>query len=294
MTAAWEPPSAPAYFTIAMAPPVRRPVLDRADGLWAQLHLQGTVLEPLHVGSGVPEPVEDRLAAGVATNPAGGPPGSPERPVVPGSGVKGALRAVFEAVTRSCDPLSTDRCQAATGAACPACALFGLGGRRGALAISDLSVRGELGVRHVAQRYSHPDAPLRGRRLYGLEPEVSATEDAEALLVIERGAQLAGTLSVRGAELWAAGALALATGLVPGGLPLVRLGGAKNRGLGVATLTADSGSYAADERAWLLGDRQPATQEVLAGWVAAAQAHPELRADQLDRVKEVYAEHGGS
>jgi CRISPR/Cas system CSM-associated protein Csm3 (group 7 of RAMP superfamily) len=293
MSVAWEPPPTPAYFTVPMAPPQRRPVLDRANGLWAELHLDGTLVEPLHVGSGVPEPVNDRLAAGVASNPAGGQQGIAERPVVPGSGVKGALRAVFEAVTLSCDPLSTDRCQA-TGEACPACALFGLGGRRGALAISDLSVQGELGVRHVAQRYSHPDAPLRGRRLYGLEPEATATEAVEALMVIERGARLSGTLTLRGAELWAAGALALAAGLVPGGLPLVRLGGAKNRGLGVATLRPESGSYAADERAWLLGGRWPAMPEVLAGWVAAAEVHPDLRADQLDRIKEVYAGHGGS
>jgi CRISPR/Cas system CSM-associated protein Csm3 (group 7 of RAMP superfamily) len=293
MRATWGPPPTPAYFTVPMAPPQRRPVLDRTEGLWAELQLQGTVLEPLHVGSGVPESVGDRLAAGVASNPTGAPEGMAERPVVPGSGVKGALRAVFEAVTRSCDPLARDRCQD-IGEACPACALFGLGGRRGALAISDLSVSGELGVRHVAQRYSHPDAARRGRRLYALEPELTATEDVEALMVIEPGARLDGTLSLQGAEVWAAGALSLVAGLVPGGLPLVRLGGAKNRGLGVAILRLESGRHAADERAWLLGDRHQATPAVLAAWVAAAQAYPDLRVDQLDRVKEVYSDHAGS
>jgi len=271
-----QPIDQPAYFVVPLAPPRRTTVMDRAEGLWAELPIGGEVLEPVHIGSGVPELVDGQLVSGLTVEPAPGPgePGGPdehdgrgEHAIIPGSSVKGALRAVFEAITYSCDPLGEERCRAVD-QTCPACALFGLPGLRAALAISDLQVEGGLGVERFPQRYSHPDAPRRGRRLYGLTPEHSVAEADEAVQVIVRGARLAGTLTLFGAEPWAIGALALAAGLVAAGLPLLRLGGGKNRGLGAIHLEAATGRYAlgrgsgcaaathrSPSRSWLAGLR---------------------------------------
>jgi hypothetical protein len=283
-----EPLGVPAYFTVPMAAPRRQPVPDRASGVWASLQLAGEAMAPLHTGSGVPEPVGHALVAGIPVSPAA--TAQPPRPVLPGAGVKGALRAVFEAVTYACDPLE-DRCRSMQDA-CPACALFGMAGLRGALAVSELSVAGDTSVLHVPQRYSHADAPRRGRRLYGLAPETGTAEAEEALLVIQAGARLTGTLTLSGAEPWAMGALALVAGLVPDGLPLLRLGGGKNRGLGVARLQPTTGSYALSQRAWLLGERRDLTVEVLSEWARAADANGDLRGDQLQRIGEAYSRDG--
>lgn len=281
----------PAYFTVPFAPPDRRPAPDRRNGIWAELQVAGEALTALHVGSGVPEPAEETLAAGIPMEPRPGAAADGtlrDGPVLPGSGVKGALRVVFEAVTYSCDPLDRNaRCRSRM-QACPACALFGMAGSRGALAVSDLTVAGPTGVRHIPQRYSHPDAPRRGRRLYGLTPETGTDDAEETLLVIDPGARLAGALTVRGAEPWAVGVLVLVAGLVTDGLPLVRLGGGKNRGLGAARLQLISSRYASDQRAWMLGDRRTLDDQTLQGWARAAREGDGLLADQLERIREAY------
>ncbi len=277
----------PAYFTVPMAPPRRQPVLDRAAGIWARVEFAGEAVTALHLGSGVPEPVGQGLVAGIAFGPAATTLAS--CPVLPGSGVKGALRVVFEAVTFACDPLDRDERCRSVAQVCPACALFGMGGLRGALAVPEVSVDGETAVTHVRQRYSHEDAPRRGRRLYGLEPEVSTAAAEEALLVVEAGARLVGSLAISGAEAWAVGTLALVTGLLPEGLPVLRLGGGKNRGLGVARLRLTAGSYASSQRSWLLGDRHELTAAVLSGWVDGGRASGRLRTDQLRRIREAYS-----
>ena len=288
----------PAYFFVPVARPERRPFTDRAGGLWGELQLRGEALAPLHVGSGVPEPAGGQLAAGLPMEPGGG--GGALVPVIPGSSLKGALRAVFEAVTRSCDPLSDERCQALD-QTCPACDLFGFAGRRdaagrpaslrGALAVSDLAVDGRLRTERVPQRYGgHPGAPRHGRRLYGMAPEVSPATADELLTLIDQGARLDGQLRLAGAEPAAVGALLLAAGLVPEGLPLLRLGGGKNRGFGAVRFQVTGGAFAEGRAAWLLGKRAEVTPEVLAGWAAAGAGL--ARQDALGRIRTAYAGGG--
>ncbi len=285
----------PAYFTVPLAPPDRQPLPERAAGIWASIALAGETVVPVHVGSGVPDLADGMLVAGIPMEPTpdavpGGTGPLRLGPLLPGAGVKGALRAVFEAVTYACDPL-----EAPCGSlhrVCPACALFGMAGLRGALAVSDFTVEGATGVLRIPQRYSHPDAPRQGRRLYGMAPEAGTAEAEEILLVIEPGARLAGAFSVAGAEPWAVGALALVAGLLPAGLPLLRLGGGKNRGLGAARLRLAGGTYARSQRAWLLGGRHDLTVEVLNEWAQAADDAGSLRDDQIERIRKAYSSDG--
>lgn len=56
--------------------------------------------------------------------------------VIPGTGIKGAIRSVVEAISKSCEPTGRTACQGPP-QLCPACDLFGARGYRGRAAFSD-------------------------------------------------------------------------------------------------------------------------------------------------------------
>jgi CRISPR/Cas system CMR subunit Cmr4 (Cas7 group RAMP superfamily) len=162
------------------------------------------------------------------------------RLVVPGSSVKGAVRAIVEALTPSCERTGSGACGNPRNL-CPACALLGAPGWRATVAFGDLRpVQGSYRVPavRIAQRYSHRRAPAHGRRLYRRVPESPLPEEREVLLVLERGSELKGELVVEGASGEGLGILMVALGLRPFGLPYLRLGGGKNRGLGIVRVRA--------------------------------------------------------
>jgi CRISPR/Cas system CSM-associated protein Csm3 (group 7 of RAMP superfamily) len=66
-----------------------------ATGLWGDLTLRLTASQPIVIGNGVVGRVDGKPARLMATNAAG-------HPVVPGSSLKGSIRANYEAITRSC------------------------------------------------------------------------------------------------------------------------------------------------------------------------------------------------
>lgn len=236
-------PYQPGYFLLPGLPVERQPVRERARGPWVTVRLEGECLTPLHVGSGVPEIVRlhgsgRMLVQGFARLPAGEAQGR----VVPGASVKGAVRALVEALTPSCERPGADACRD-TGGLCPACALFGAPGWRGLVVFGDLRpVEGHhtVAALRIAQRYSHRDAPRRGRRLYRRRPERPQPRDEEWLLAFDRGSRLQGEVLLTGGTEAQLGLVALALGLPPQGLPFLRLGGGKNRGLGVLRLSARS------------------------------------------------------
>lgn len=230
----------PGYFLLPPLPVRRSAPPPRADGWFGRLELEFVCRSPLHVGSGVPTLVrlgaDPALVEGFAALPA---PGQP-RLVVPGSSVKGAVRAAVEALTPSC--MRTVRQGVCTGTdeLCPACALLGAPGLRATVAFSDLRPIGgayRVAAKEIAQRYSHRKAPARGRRLYRKEPESPLPRDREVLVVLTEGSRLAGEVAVTGATEEGLGLLTIALCLPPLGLPYLRLGGGKNRGLGVVEVT---------------------------------------------------------
>ncbi len=236
-------PYQPGYFLLPGLPVDRQPVRERSRGPWVNVRLEAECLTPLYVGSGVPEIVRLResgrmLVQGFARVPTG----EAQVRVVPGSSVKGAVRALVEALTPSCERTGGDACRD-THSLCPACALLGAPGWRGLVVFGDLRpVEGQHAVAalRIAQRHSHRDAPRRGRRLYRRRPESPQPREEEWLLVLDRGSRLQGEVLFAGTTEAELGVVALALGLPPHGPPYLRLGGGKNRGLGAVRLSAQS------------------------------------------------------
>ncbi|MCC6222194.1 MAG: hypothetical protein IT201_01730 [Thermoleophilia bacterium] len=282
-------PGRPAYFLLDLPECVRGPAPDREDGLWGRLEIELECLTEIHVGGTAPVVADldgkQALVQGMTRLPAD----SGQMPVVPGSSVKGAVRAVVEAITPSCDRLSREKnaaCQSSS-ALCPACAAFGAPGWRATVAFSDLLPvePAELSVRRIAQRFSH-QASRRGRRLYGLEPEEPLPGDAEALECLSAGSRLRGAVLFEGVTEAGAGAVTLALGLPPHGLPLLRLGGGKNRGLAQARVTLTQGAAA---QGWASAvRRQSGSIDIGALQGTAFSRWPACRS-RLDLIKEHYS-----
>jgi len=240
----------PAYFTLPLLDPDRERAPTRECGLWGELEVEAECLTEIHVGGTAPVVAHldgrPTLIHGMTRVPAG----HGQVPIIPGSSVKGAVRATVEAITPSCDRLSASdrRSRERNGACrspsslCPACAAFGAPGWRAMVAFSDLLTVEpvELTTKRVAQRYSHPNAPRRGRRLYGLHPEEPLPSNVETLECLPAGSRLRAVVRFEGLAEALAGAITLALGLPPHGLPLLRLGAGKNRGLAQVRVTLRS------------------------------------------------------
>lgn len=259
----------PGYFLLPVLPVQRFLPPKRADGWFGRLELEATCLTPLHVGSGVPSRVllngRPALVEGFTTLR------GPRSFVVPGSGMKGAVRAIVEALTPSCERTGRGGCDG-RGDLCPACTLLGAPGWRATVAFSDLRPLGEPRpiAQTIAQRYSHRNAPARGRRLYRREPESPQPADQEVLLVLEAGSKLAGEVALLGATDWGLGLLTIALGLPPHGVPYLRLGGGKNRGLGVVRF--EQRGLTAESRGLDPRTRPSVSPQAVAEWQGAALA----------------------
>lgn len=144
------------------------------------LELQYRAVQPIHVGAGH-WTLDGRLPVRQAAR-------SGERPAIPGSSMKGVLRARYEAITKSCcvgraprdrkldnklpsqtfpeytvrfDPKIAEHevfvpCKPKSGKLCPACALFGAMSLRGRVAVHDLlAPEGtELATAKLPERFS--------------------------------------------------------------------------------------------------------------------------------------------
>jgi hypothetical protein len=241
-------PARPAYFLLDTVNPERERAPSREDGLWGRLEIELECLTEIHVGGTAPVVADlegtPTLVQGMTRLTAD----ADQVPVIPGSSVKGAVRAIVEAITPSCDRLSRERNAACGGSAalCPACMIFGAPGWRATVAFSDLLPVEPVGltVRRIAQRYSHRNAPRGRRRLYSLHPEEPLPTDLEALECLPVGSRLQGSVLFEGVTEAAAGAITLALGLPPHGLPLLHLGAGKNRGLAQARVVLSSDAVA--------------------------------------------------
>jgi len=162
-------------------------------------------------------------------------------PVIPGSGIKGAVRTVYELLSCSCNPFQSE-CSPEN--ACEACSLFGLSGWSGRVTFTDARPIGdvELSVEKVPVPWE-PKAELTPGdfRVYDLGPTLMRDPDrpgkkpAPEVVAREvlRGAFATRLLfwNVSEEEL---GRLLLALGVAPDFEPrfLLRLGGVKYHGRG--------------------------------------------------------------
>jgi CRISPR/Cas system CSM-associated protein Csm3 (group 7 of RAMP superfamily) len=188
----------PGYGFVPLPPSVRRVARDearwdrRAQGtLSGCIDLELAAEQPIHVGSGGKH-AREGIVVGSGARVRGGPG-------IPGSSLKGALRARYEAITHSCagppprpwrdgkfkvrsstkielarftrDALDVaalgadgDHCE--PGRACPACALFGCMSLRSRITVTDLACAagGEFEVKSIPERFSpnvHHIGPAR-------------------------------------------------------------------------------------------------------------------------------------
>lgn len=155
----------PGYDFVPLSPDVRR--IPREAATWArrvrgtlsgQIALELTAEQPVHIGSGSKQ-ASQRMVVLRHARIRGGPG-------IPGSSFRGALRARFEAITRSCAPLAPasgrKRIRSSTGiewasllasartaavlgtsctkeCCCPACALFGRMSLRSRITVTDFA-----------------------------------------------------------------------------------------------------------------------------------------------------------
>jgi len=81
-------------------------------------------------------------------------------PVIPGSGIKGAVRNLYELLSFSCDPFARhDRCNARS--CCDACSLFGVLGRTGRVGFDDARPAGPKPARVEVREVHIPWTPQK-------------------------------------------------------------------------------------------------------------------------------------
>jgi RAMP superfamily len=210
-------------------------------------------------------------------------------PVVPGSGIKGAVRTLYELLSFSCDPLaragagagSADRCSPQS--CCDACSVFGTLGYNGRVGFGDAVPAGPSAVAVTVEKVSVPWTPDASKthgdfRLYDLEearlvaPGRATAERRPKELAREvyRGA-FDTRMTFANLEEQELGRLLLAMGMGSGGQArfYLRLGGVKYDGKGAAGVTAREVRLAWPRRAMLLGEEAEAQ---CATWIAAARA----------------------
>jgi len=231
---------------------------ERFSGLSGRMVLQIEVFsEYLYVGSGILDlftpPGQSQEYAYYAFARRNG------QLVIPGTGVKGAVRGVYEALTNSCVsqrgrnermPESHQACKGVEKGKegqtplCPACRLFGVTGYRGRAHFADAIPIGEVQTTRIKISDLWPPRQSKGRKFYqskrfqGLDmrPEKSH----RYLEVVPKGSRFETTLVFENLEEAEMGALLRALGLGPHpqkpdevdqAFP-IKLGGAKPRCLG--------------------------------------------------------------
>jgi cold shock CspA family protein len=171
------------------------------------------------------------------------------QPAVPGSSLKGAVRAVFEAVTPSCAVTNhRESCRAEGGQnpeLCPACAVFGAMGYLGRVRFGDAIFKGQTELYHLQALYR----PRRrdGRKFYR-HGRMREDPENEPIEVIPQGSSLEGALDFEDLSAEELGALCFALGL--DGSFCLKLGGGKPACLGSAVFDPQEMVLHADGR-WL-------------------------------------------
>jgi CRISPR/Cas system CSM-associated protein Csm3 (group 7 of RAMP superfamily) len=241
-------------------PPERRTLQlhERFSGLSGRMVFQIEVLSQyLYVGSGILDlftpPGEKQEYAYYAFARRNG------QLVIPGTGIKGAVRGVYEALTNSCVsqrgrdermPGSHQACQGIKkgeeqrASLCPACRLFGVTGYRGRVHFADATPTDQIQTTCIKISDLWPPRQSKGRKFYqskrfhGLD--MRPAKSHRYLEVVPKGSRFETTLVFENLEEAEMGALLRALGLGPSlqkpnsviyAFP-IKLGGAKPRCLG--------------------------------------------------------------
>jgi hypothetical protein len=208
-------------------------------------------------------------------------------PVIPGSGIKGAVRTLYELLSFSCDPFAaTDRRRSSETrcgprSCCDACSLFGLLKRSGRVSFDDAKPAGPDAVRVEVREVPTPWTPQKPEGDVSLYDFKEATLfDRDRKVHVVRTKELSrevflGTFETR-MMFWNVtreelGRLLLSMGIGADVATkfFLRLGGVKYDGKGAVSVSPLALALASPSRTTL--DRERCTDETQ-GWIEAARA----------------------
>jgi CRISPR/Cas system CSM-associated protein Csm3 (group 7 of RAMP superfamily) len=261
----------------------------RPDLLSGEIRLEVTALTPVHVASGLMELTDNTkqpLVRGLLR--------VGDSPVIPGSSLKGSIRAIFEAITPSCVRITRARelprymegCRSKDNL-CPGCRIFGAQDFQGLVRFGDLrQVAGGQETEKVPQFFKPRTRErlyvggqyVRGRKFYmhGSQ-QASGNSPIEVCPVDSR---FKGTITFVNMSQAQLGALLVALGQSREHGFVPKLGGAKpacfgSLRIGIAALTRNDPrqTYAA----WDTGDADSLDQEALLGAAETLLLRPQLR-----------------
>jgi hypothetical protein len=200
-------------------------------------------------------------------------------PVIPGSGIKGAVRTIYELLSFSCNPFIRSSCKPQW--CCDACSLFGRLGRSGRLSFDDARPVTPESVRIEVREVPTPWPPRKAVGDVSLYDLQKAKEfDRDRKVFVERTGNLSrevflGTFETR-MTFWNATSEELGRLLLSMGIGadtstrfFLRLGGVKYDGKGAVTVQPRELTLATPARKTLKDD---GCREETARWIEAAQA----------------------
>jgi hypothetical protein len=199
------------------------------------------------------------------------------RPVLPGSGIKGAVRTVYELLSFSCDPFAREGCSASS--CCDACSLFGCLGWAGRASFADAAPVGSVQTLVAAVPIAHePHGEKTGGqfRFYDLRDAAGlqgVPRDKELAREVYRGT-FAGRLTFWNVSQEELGRLlcAMGSGYVPAVRFPLRLGGVKYDGKGAVEVGFGALALASPVRQSFA--RGEEVNEQCSAWLQAAQSSP--------------------
>ncbi len=245
----------------------------QAGRLSGRLELRAEVLGAVHMGTGTVDklPDQNRLYLDIVST-------AKNRDCLPGAGLKGPIRSLYEALSSSC-PLD-GRCEQPN-RLCPACSLFGSLGYLGRAGfdefIDDPKDPVAFGLTRLPTAY--PPRLEKGRRIYGRpHPDIEGVKNTY-YGVLAQGSKLYGGLwfeNVTEAEL---GLLLLSMGLDRSFTP--RFGGGKHGGIGAVRLVPRAlNKLDPKERYGGGGKAEPLAGEALERWIGELCQQAESRLDE--------------
>jgi len=270
--------------------------------LWGRLTLHIKLVTPLFVGSGGVGIQDGRMFYRFAS--------SEGNLIIPASSLKGALRSMVEALSPSClgvikDGKYEDACQVDDPLdLCPACGLFGALGYQGRLTFEDAYCQPDAQTQVVAfkqrssPRWAAADTEMwrdakrsfNWRKFYTRDLPAGSRlipQDERVEQVLD-GATFETGIMFRSLRPWELGLLLLSMGIVPGCEFNWKLGGGKNRGLGLVRFNLHIGCYS-QARQWLLGERENAGRRV-AEWANAYWQKSREGWGMEEKIKEIATE----
>jgi len=223
----------PEYYVVkSLGKPEQRPLTLYHDSIsneafTGRLSLKLKTLSSIFIGSGTVEITQDNQQYLTFARLNG-------EIVIPGSSLKGDIRQYAEALSLSCFDASCEG-----NALCPACRIFGSSkaSLQGRVSFRDAKLlSGETKIITIAQRWEPRIKYDNGRKFYYHKDPQIKTQDKERIEVVEERGEFAFFVDFLNLEGWELGLLLLAMGVAPQKEFPLKIGGGKNRGLGLVKL----------------------------------------------------------